>query len=70
MTVERICFLNPALGTMALLPRLTVDAKRDGSAHSVLLRAAIYVFAVLTIAFCWLELLSASDVSSFQYFQF
>ena len=70
LTVERICFLIPALGTMALLPRLTADAKRGGSAHSALLRAAIYVFAVLTIAFCWLELLSASDVSSFQYFQF
>ena len=70
MTAERLCFLLPAFGVMALLPGLTAGAAKRSSTYAIARRTAIYVFAVLAIAFCWLELLSASDVSSFQYFQF
>ena len=70
LTAERICFLIPAFTSMALLPHLAAGTEQRNSTRRILLRTAIYVFAVLAIAFCWLELLSASDVSSFQYFQF
>lgn len=70
LSLERACFLIPALGVMLVLHRLTAGAVCRNHTYAILMRTAIYLFAVLAISFCWLELLSASDVTSFQYFQF
>ena len=76
LDAESLYLLLLVLFVMALLPGLTRErpAKpvllgKDGEAGTVRTAGAL-VFGAVCVALCWLLLLSVTDASAFQYFQF
>ena len=77
MSTRQILYLAAVIAAMALLYRLTAEGreKREVGLSGSLVREertniALFVYGILAIALFWLALLSAGDVSGFEYFQF
>ena len=77
MSTRQILYLAAVITAMALLYRLTAEGreKREVGLSGSLVREertniALFVYGILAIALFWLALLSAGDVSGFEYFQF
>ncbi len=77
MSTRQILYLAVVIAAMALLYRLTAEGreKREVGLSGSLVREertniALFVYGILAIALFWLALLSAGDVSGFEYFQF
>lgn len=78
MSVENILQLVVFLVAMALIYYLPLESKKPqlqlrqglGAERASSQNMAVFVYGVITVALCWLALLSMGDVSAFRYFQF
>ena len=78
MSITDLLYLVVSFAGMAVICQLTLDKARQEPLPALHERAAavdmsayaMAAFGVLTIALCWVALLTNADVSGFAYFQF
>lgn len=77
MSPLQLVMLITCIAAMGIIYRLTLEKPPEGLplgeaearvGYSV--NMSVYIYGILAVAFCWLSLLSNSDVSMFAYFQF
>ena len=77
LDAQNLAMLIACLAGMVLIYRLPRVEKQQslplGEAYARVnynCTAAVFIYGILAVAFCWLALLAGSDVSGFAYFQF